>query len=420
MAAQKRIVVKKRTVTRRWHGYGFLPGYRPPEVVALVAAYAKAQGMYRTKSTPDPIFTDVLKLELSQVEPSLAGPKRPQDRVALGEARRRLETGLAQAHRDLHRLVQHDGVVVLFHHRRDRADHGNGLVRLRLTNIDSLETAGQRRILFEVLAVFGIGCGGDRAQVAAGEGRFEQVGGIAGACLAARTDQGMRLVDKQDDWRGAGFHLVDYSAQALFKFALHARTGLHQANIETAQRYALQRWRHIAIDDAVDEVMGLAGLVQKGLKASRKGAVTLGNYQEVRIRHCERAHETPIAHARPGVEVDRRIAEEILHFGKAAAEANEHWRALIDEAAAHGVRQGQPHDERPVADGRRDEQVRGAEPRIVDSADARIPVAWHGLDKAQRLDDRGGVARADGEPGHAVSEGAGAIGARAEMNLPRR
>src|SRR3984885_12567315 len=56
---------------------------RATDRVALVAAYAKAQGMYRTKTTADPIFTDVLKLELSQVEPSLAGPKRPQDRVAL-------------------------------------------------------------------------------------------------------------------------------------------------------------------------------------------------------------------------------------------------------------------------------------------------------------------------------------------------
>src|SRR3974390_1228840 len=44
---------------------------RPAAQIALVAAYAKAQGMYRTKSTPDPIFTDVLKLELAQVEPSL-------------------------------------------------------------------------------------------------------------------------------------------------------------------------------------------------------------------------------------------------------------------------------------------------------------------------------------------------------------
>src|SRR5215471_9681726 len=55
--------------------------------IALVAAYAKAQGMYRTKNTPDPVFTDVLKLELSSIEPSLAGPKRPQDRVALRDVK---------------------------------------------------------------------------------------------------------------------------------------------------------------------------------------------------------------------------------------------------------------------------------------------------------------------------------------------
>src|SRR5260370_30666583 len=60
---------------------------RPAAHIALVAAYTKAQGMYRNKSTPDPIFTDVLKLELSQVEPSLAGPKRPQDRVALKDVK---------------------------------------------------------------------------------------------------------------------------------------------------------------------------------------------------------------------------------------------------------------------------------------------------------------------------------------------
>ena len=60
---------------------------RPTAQVALVAAYAKAQGLYRTKSTPDPICTDVLKLELGQVESSLAGPKRPQDRVALKDVR---------------------------------------------------------------------------------------------------------------------------------------------------------------------------------------------------------------------------------------------------------------------------------------------------------------------------------------------
>jgi aconitate hydratase A / 2-methylisocitrate dehydratase len=60
---------------------------RPEARVALVAAYAKAQGMYRTKNMPDPMFTEVLKLELGSVEPSLAGPKRPQDRVALKDVK---------------------------------------------------------------------------------------------------------------------------------------------------------------------------------------------------------------------------------------------------------------------------------------------------------------------------------------------
>jgi aconitate hydratase len=67
---------------------------RASDRVALVAAYAKAQGLYRTKTTPDPIFTDVLKLELSQVEPSLAGPKRPQDRVALKDLKHGFATSL--------------------------------------------------------------------------------------------------------------------------------------------------------------------------------------------------------------------------------------------------------------------------------------------------------------------------------------
>ncbi|MEJ2624614.1 MAG: aconitate hydratase AcnA [Pseudolabrys sp.] len=60
---------------------------RPTEIIKLVEVYAKAQGMFRTPKTPDPHFTDVLKLDLSTVEPSLAGPKRPQDRIALKDVK---------------------------------------------------------------------------------------------------------------------------------------------------------------------------------------------------------------------------------------------------------------------------------------------------------------------------------------------
>ncbi|MEQ8266002.1 MAG: aconitate hydratase AcnA [Parvibaculum sp.] len=60
---------------------------RPEERVALVEAYAKAQGMFREKGMPDPVFTDTLELDLGSVVPSLAGPKRPQDRVALTDVK---------------------------------------------------------------------------------------------------------------------------------------------------------------------------------------------------------------------------------------------------------------------------------------------------------------------------------------------
>jgi aconitate hydratase len=59
---------------------------RSSERVALVEAYAKAQGMWR-ENNEEPVFTDVLELDLSTVEPSLAGPKRPQDRVPLKDAK---------------------------------------------------------------------------------------------------------------------------------------------------------------------------------------------------------------------------------------------------------------------------------------------------------------------------------------------
>jgi len=66
---------------------------RSDEQVALVERYCKEQGLYRTDETPDPQFSDTLSLDLATVEPSLAGPKRPQDRVPL----RRMKRGFRDA-----------------------------------------------------------------------------------------------------------------------------------------------------------------------------------------------------------------------------------------------------------------------------------------------------------------------------------
>ncbi|MGZ5009092.1 MAG: aconitate hydratase AcnA [Methylobacter sp.] len=58
---------------------------RPDDLIDLTERYAKEQGLFRTDETPDPEFTQTLELDLATVEPSLAGPKRPQDRISLSQ-----------------------------------------------------------------------------------------------------------------------------------------------------------------------------------------------------------------------------------------------------------------------------------------------------------------------------------------------
>jgi aconitate hydratase len=67
---------------------------RDPQHVKLVETYAKAQGLFRTESTADPVFNDTLELDLSTVEPSLAGPRRPQDRVPLARSKQAFQDAL--------------------------------------------------------------------------------------------------------------------------------------------------------------------------------------------------------------------------------------------------------------------------------------------------------------------------------------
>ncbi|MGA2164563.1 MAG: aconitate hydratase AcnA, partial [Solirubrobacteraceae bacterium] len=68
---------------------------RPAEQVELVEAYAREQGMWHDESSPEPRFSEQIELDLGEVVPSLAGPKRPQDRISLTEARPAFRRALA-------------------------------------------------------------------------------------------------------------------------------------------------------------------------------------------------------------------------------------------------------------------------------------------------------------------------------------
>ncbi len=74
--------------------------------VALVKAYAQAQGLWREATTPDPVFTDTLELDLGTVLPSLAGPRRPQDKVLLSNAKAAFEGELAGGYKKADLMTQ--------------------------------------------------------------------------------------------------------------------------------------------------------------------------------------------------------------------------------------------------------------------------------------------------------------------------
>ncbi|MBB6227691.1 aconitate hydratase [Polymorphobacter multimanifer] len=77
---------------------------RDEETCALVEAYCRAQGLWRETNTPDPVFTDTLGLDLSVVQPSLAGPRRPQDKVLLADAKNAFEAELAGGYKQAERM----------------------------------------------------------------------------------------------------------------------------------------------------------------------------------------------------------------------------------------------------------------------------------------------------------------------------
>jgi aconitate hydratase len=103
---------------------------RSPGEVDLVERYTKEQGLFRTAATPDPVFTDTLELDLATVEPSLAGPKRPHDRVALSAMRESFRKALTAPvkERGFGLAAEDTGKSVAFEVRGKKAELRHGSV----------------------------------------------------------------------------------------------------------------------------------------------------------------------------------------------------------------------------------------------------------------------------------------------------
>jgi aconitate hydratase len=102
---------------------------RDKRLVQLVEFYTKAQGLFRTDDTEDPIYSDVLELDLSMVEPSLAGPIRPQDRVTLREMKKSFEAYMTtKAKKDIQDLDIEKGVEVEIDGQKTKINHGSVVI----------------------------------------------------------------------------------------------------------------------------------------------------------------------------------------------------------------------------------------------------------------------------------------------------
>ena len=148
-------------------------------------------------------------------------------------------------------------------------------------------------------AVFVIGGGADTAQMAFGEGGFEQVGGIHGAAGgAACADDGVDFVDKQDGMLDLG-QLFEYSLDAGFKVAAVFGAGQERAHIQRKHGGTGQRFGHIAVFQTISQALGQRSFAHAGLAHQKRvvfAAAAQGLHETLQLHGAaDQRVDTPFA-----------------------------------------------------------------------------------------------------------------------------
>jgi hypothetical protein len=182
------------------------------------------------------------------------------------------DIAMRQLDRGLERLCRVTHLVVPFVIGLEAAQNLDRIRNRRLVDVDLLEAADERPVLFEIVAIFLIGGGADAANVSALESRLQKVRGVHGA--AARrsgADHGMDFVDEEN---GAGLRLElgEDRLEALLKIAAVARAGEKRPHVESIDLRAQKHLGHVALDDAPRQTLGDRRLADPGL-AHVKGVV---------------------------------------------------------------------------------------------------------------------------------------------------
>ena len=166
--------------------------------------------------------------------------------------------------RRLHRLVGVADLVELLEIGLQSLQDFDGVVDGRLVDVDLLEAAHERAILFEILAIFLVGRRADAAQHALRERRLEQIGGIHRAARRrAGADDGVDFVDEQNRVLVL-LDLLHHLLEALLEVAAIARAGEQRAHVEREHRRVGEHLGHRAIDDLTGEAFGDRRLADAG------------------------------------------------------------------------------------------------------------------------------------------------------------
>ena len=151
-------------------------------------------------------------------------------------------------------------------------------VEVGLADEDRLEAALERGVLFDVLAVLVERRRADRPQLAAGEHRLQQVGGVDRALGGAGADDRVELVDEQDDLALRVLDLVEDGLEPLLELAAVLRAGEQCADVEGDHAPALERLGHVAVDDPLGEALDDRRLADAGVADQHR--VVLGPARE--------------------------------------------------------------------------------------------------------------------------------------------
>ena len=166
---------------------------------------------------------------------------------------------------DAHAVVQLEALL-------NAAQNGQRILDGGLVNDDGLETPLERRILLNVQPILVERGGTDTVQLAAREHGFEQIARVHRTFGLAGADDGVELVDKEDDPAIGLFHLIEHSLEAFFEFAAVFRAGDERTHVQREDRLVLQALGHVAAEDALREALDDGGLAHAGL-ADQDGIV---------------------------------------------------------------------------------------------------------------------------------------------------